>query len=76
MERNSDAKLDDRLDIATQITRGVLFIHDNKIIHRDINPKKIFVCQKRIKIVMKIAYLGLATEANSVNPDGLEHDWY
>jgi len=80
MERNSDAKLDDRLDIATQITRGVQFIHDNQMIHGDIHPSNILVCLKRGKTILKIGDLGLskskATEANSVKPDGLGHDWY
>ncbi len=57
------------LDIISQATTGLAYAHDKSIIHRDIKPGNIFLCEDGL---VKILDFGLAKEANkkSITLDG------
>ena len=51
-----------RLDIMSQTSSGLCFLHDNNIVHRDIKPTNILLMKKESssEVVAKIADLGTA----------------
>ncbi|CAB4444353.1 unnamed protein product [Rhizophagus irregularis] len=50
LEYNKDLTWFDKLRFAQEITKGILWIHDKKIIHRDLHSNNILVHQRKIKI--------------------------
>ncbi|KAF0529558.1 kinase-like protein [Gigaspora margarita] len=53
----------DKLFIAKEITLGLLFLHDNNIIHRDLHSKNILIHQRQ----PKIADFGLSKQINEMS---------
>jgi serine/threonine protein kinase len=58
-----ELKIDDRIDIATQVAQGLAKAHECGIIHRDIKPASIIVTKDG---VAKIVDFGLAKLAGQV----------
>ncbi|KAF0550257.1 kinase-like protein [Gigaspora margarita] len=54
---------EDKLCIAREIALGLLFLHDNLIVHRDLHSKNILIHQKQ----PKIADLGLSKQINETS---------
>ncbi|HYG73924.1 MAG TPA: serine/threonine-protein kinase [Planctomycetota bacterium] len=54
-------KIDDVLEIVTQVARGLSYAHERGIIHRDIKPSNIYFTQERIA---KILDFGLCKSAD------------
>ncbi|KAF0485821.1 kinase-like protein [Gigaspora margarita] len=53
----------DKLFIAKEIAFGLLFLHDNNIIHRDLHSKNILIHQRK----PKIADFGLSKQMNEIS---------
>ncbi|RIB10148.1 kinase-like domain-containing protein [Gigaspora rosea] len=53
----------DKLNIAKEIAFGLLFLHDNGIIHRDLHSKNILIHQRQ----PKIADFGLSKQTNEIS---------
>ncbi|KAF0426411.1 kinase-like protein [Gigaspora margarita] len=53
----------DKLRIAEEIVHGLLFLHNNNVIHRDLHSKNILIHQKQ----PKIADLGLSKQINEMS---------
>ncbi|RIB23140.1 kinase-like domain-containing protein [Gigaspora rosea] len=53
----------DKLHIAKEIALGLLFLHDNNIIHRDLHSKNILIYQKQ----PKITDFGLSKQINEIS---------
>ncbi|KAF0550256.1 kinase-like protein [Gigaspora margarita] len=54
---------EDKLRIAREIALGLLFLHDNRIVHRDLHSKNILIHQKQ----PKIADFGLSKQINETS---------
>ena len=73
-------KIDDERKILHQVTQGLAYLHDNKIIHRDIKPHNILIyVDEGSEPLMKLADFGICsilsvdngfTITNVVNPSG------
>lgn len=48
----------DLLDIFEQICKGLMHLHDNKVIHHDLKPKNVLISRKDGKIVVQVADFG------------------
>ncbi|KAF0497508.1 kinase-like protein [Gigaspora margarita] len=53
----------EKLNFAKEIALGLLFLHDNDIIHRDLHSKNILIHQKQLKI----ADFGLSKQLNEMS---------
>ncbi|KAF0515144.1 kinase-like protein [Gigaspora margarita] len=53
----------DKLRIAEEISSGLLFLHNNNIIHRNLHSKNILIHQRQAKI----AYFGLLNQINQMS---------
>ena len=60
-------KTEIRLDIMTQIARGVAFLHSKNIVHRDIKPGNILLKTEERCAVVKLGDFGLS---KFLDPDG------
>lgn len=49
---------EDKLDISVQVADGLKFVHDNRIVHRDIKPGNILIRNIRGKTVAKLSDFG------------------
>ncbi|MEG3842579.1 AAA family ATPase [Microcoleus sp. herbarium14] len=54
------------LDIAIQITKGLEYLHQNQIIHKDIKPSNIIINSETKQV--KLTDFGIATKLNKENP--------
>lgn len=50
--------------IIPQILSGLAYIHSQSVIHRDINPRNVFVCGDGDEVGMKIGDFGLAVKSD------------
>jgi len=57
--RNGDVSLDERLDIAIEISRALQSIHDEGVIHRDLNPGNVLITDEPRTV--RLIDFGLAT---------------
>ncbi len=60
LDKEKKLSLSDALDITNQALKGLLHLHNNKIIHRNITPQSIFINEKgTVKLInFEIAKLG------------------
>lgn len=64
IDRRFRLKEDEAADIISQVVHGLLFLHANKILHRDISLGNLLLTSDNS---VKIADFGLATKLNSTN---------
>lgn len=64
IDRRFRLKEDEAADIISQVVNGLLFLHTNKILHRDISLGNLLLTSDRC---LKIADFGLATKLNSTD---------
>ena len=71
--QRDELSLDDQLDIAIEITRALQSIHDEGVIHRDLNPSNIIVCHHPTSV--HLIDFGLASLIPREHPDAerLDH---
>jgi PAS domain S-box-containing protein len=62
-----DLSMDERLDIAVLITRALQSIHDEGVIHRDLNPGNILITDDPLNVLL--IDFGLATLVPREHPD-------
>ena len=54
-------------NIILGILKGLQYLHDNKIAHRDLKPKNILLSQKRGKYIAKIADFGISKKIGGLD---------
>ncbi|KAF0561616.1 kinase-like protein [Gigaspora margarita] len=59
----------DKLSIAKEIAHGLLFLHKNNIVHRDLHSKNILIHQKQ----PKITDFGLSKQINEITSNSNAH---
>ena len=73
--KNNDIELKELLDIALKITKCIKYIHNNNVIHKDINPSNIMYNpdKKKIKLIgFEISSEFSFETAEALNPNKLE----
>lgn len=67
ISRNGFIDLETFKIIASQICKGLDYVHSKGIIHRDLKPSNIFICEKEGHIAVKIIDFGVARQATDMS---------
>ncbi len=71
--RGSGIDIEDEKEIFKQLINGIKYIHSERIVHRDINPRNIFLTDN---FCVKIGDFGLSKDISSVKGNSVSDDSY
>ncbi|RIB15900.1 kinase-like domain-containing protein, partial [Gigaspora rosea] len=76
LEINLNLKWQDRIHMAKDIASGLVFLHDNNIVHRDLHTQNVLVKFEGPKAIVKIADFGHSSYASSPDLDNQDSEVY